>query len=101
MLGEHLTLLVRGHGGEEQPFLDAARARGVPLTVVHLASSADRDYAGLPGARLALVRPDQVVGWLGEEAPKDAPALIDTLSGHTRAGAAHDHRPAGNGILDR
>ncbi|MFB7088441.1 FAD-dependent monooxygenase [Streptomyces sp. NPDC056296] len=85
LLGDHLTLLTLGLGTSEAAFEEAARLRGVPLTVVRLPESVSADYAKLLGARLALVRPDQVVGWLGDEAPEDAPALVDTLSGRARS----------------
>ncbi|MFJ8861785.1 FAD-dependent monooxygenase [Streptomyces sp. NPDC102451] len=87
LLGDHLTLLTLGHGTSEAAIEEAARLRGVPLTVVHLPESVPAGYAKLLGARLALVRPDQVVGWLGDEAPEDVLALVDTLSGRARPGA--------------
>lgn len=92
LLGDHLTLLTLGHGTPEAAIVDAARLRGVPLTVVRL-SEPPADYAELLGARLALVRPDQVVGWLGDEAPEDALGLVDTLSGHARRGGAAHQSP--------
>ncbi|MGW5638813.1 FAD-dependent monooxygenase, partial [Streptomyces sp. NPDC003832] len=91
LLGENLTLLVLGPGGSEQALVDAARTRGVPLTVVDLV---DRAYTKRVGARLALVRPDHVVAWLGDEAPDEVLALLDTLSGRL---AAHPHLLAQNG----
>ncbi|MGW2173339.1 FAD-dependent monooxygenase [Streptomyces sp. NPDC001705] len=92
LLGDHLTLLTLGHGTPEAAIVDAARLRGVPLTVVRL-QEPPADYAELLGARLALVRPDQVVGWLGDEAPEDALGLVDTLSGHARRGGAAHQSP--------
>ncbi|MFD0056459.1 FAD-dependent monooxygenase [Streptomyces sp. NPDC127168] len=92
LLGDHLTLLTLGHGTPEAAIVDAARLRGVPLTVVRLPEPPP-DYAELLGARLALVRPDQVVGWLGDEAPEDALGLVDTLSGHARRGGAAHQSP--------
>ncbi|ROR46371.1 FAD-dependent monooxygenase [Kitasatospora cineracea] len=78
LLGDGLTLLVRGPGTSAAAVAAAARLRGVPLTVVRLPEPAP---AGPPEVRLVLVRPDQVVGWSGNEAPEDALALVDTLSG--------------------
>ncbi|MEV1011385.1 FAD-dependent monooxygenase [Streptomyces sp. NPDC049881] len=88
LLGDHLTLLVLGRGTSEAAVEEAARARGVPLTVVHLPEAAHPGYARLLGARLVLVRPDQVVGWLGDEAPEDIPAVLGTLSGGARRSEA-------------
>lgn len=83
LLGDGLTLLTLGRGASEAAIEEAARARDVPLTVVHLPTSGYAGYAEVLGARLVLVRPDQVVGWLGDEAPEDAAALVDTLRGCT------------------
>ncbi|MFI7277349.1 FAD-dependent monooxygenase [Streptomyces sp. NPDC049879] len=88
LLGDHLTLLVLGRGTSEAAVEEAARARGVPLTVVHLPEAAHPGYARLLGARLVLVRPDQVVGWLGDEVPEDIPAVLGTLSGGARRSEA-------------
>ncbi|MFD7769173.1 FAD-dependent monooxygenase [Streptomyces sp. NPDC059787] len=86
VLGDHLTLLVLGRGAPVTAVEEAARLRDVPLTVVRLPESVSAGYAEVLGARLALVRPDQVVGWLGDEAPEDALALVDTLRGCARRG---------------
>ncbi|MFE5393041.1 FAD-dependent monooxygenase [Streptomyces sp. NPDC056568] len=94
LLGDHLTLLTLGHDTSEAVIVEAARLRGVPLTVVRLPESVSAPYAELLGARLVLVRPDQVVGWLGDEAPVDALALVDTLSGRPHpVGTAASPRP--------
>lgn len=87
LLGNDLTLLTLGHGTSHEVIEEAARARDVPLTVVKLPEAAHRDYVALLGARLLLVRPDQVVGWLGDKAPEDALTLVDTLAGRS-------HEPA-------
>ncbi|MFJ7327508.1 FAD-dependent monooxygenase [Streptomyces cyaneofuscatus] len=87
VLGTGLTLLVLERGASESAIEEAARARGVPLTVVDLSEAKGRDaYAARFGARLVLVRPDQAVGWLGDEPPEPALDLIDTLRGCARAG---------------
>ncbi|MEE4546625.1 FAD-dependent monooxygenase [Streptomyces sp. V4-01] len=87
LLGPGLTLLTFGRGAPDRAVEDAARARGVPLTVVdlHELTGRDRDRAARLGARRLLVRPDQVVGWRGDGLPQDVPALIDTLSGAAQA----------------
>ncbi|MBP0457210.1 FAD-dependent monooxygenase [Streptomyces bomunensis] len=100
LLGDGLTLLALGGRGPEVTAVEeAARVRGVPLTVVNLPEAASSAYARRLGARLLLVRPDQVVGWLGGEAPGDALALVDTLRGCPRQSAApragRRPRPAG------
>ncbi|MFG3133275.1 FAD-dependent monooxygenase [Streptomyces tendae] len=84
LLGAGLTLLAPGQDASVTAVEEAARLRGVPLTVVRLPESVAAGYAGRLGARLVLVRPDQVVAWLGDEAPEDALALVDTLSGGPR-----------------
>ncbi|MEU2676709.1 FAD-dependent monooxygenase [Streptomyces sp. NPDC007107] len=81
LLGADMTLLILGPETSAAPVEDAARLRGVPLTVVRLSEPAAVGYAELLGARLVLVRPDQVVTWLGNEPPGDALALVDILSG--------------------
>ncbi|MFF8408914.1 FAD-dependent monooxygenase [Streptomyces omiyaensis] len=84
LLGDGLTLLALGQDAPVKAVEEAARLRGVPLTVVRLPEPAAAGYGTLLGARLALVRPDQVVAWLGDEAPGDPLALVDTLSGNAR-----------------
>ncbi|MFI0938489.1 FAD-dependent monooxygenase [Streptomyces sp. NPDC021020] len=81
LLGPGLTLLTAGRGAVEDAIEEAARARGVPLAVVDLSALTARDVAAHLGARRVLVRPDQVVGWLGDGALPDARGLVDTLSG--------------------
>lgn len=81
LLGAYMTLLALGPDPLLTPLEEAARQRGVPLTVVRLPEPVADGYAELLGARLVLVRPDQVVAWLGDEAPDDALALVDILSG--------------------
>jgi hypothetical protein len=90
-LGEGFTLVRRaatggsttdgGQTGGGQtgggPIERAARARGVPLRVLHLP---DRGPAQ-NGPALALVRPDQYVAWAGGREPSDALALIDQVRG--------------------
>ncbi|CAM5645301.1 2,4-dichlorophenol 6-monooxygenase [Streptomyces avidinii] len=87
LLGAGLTLLVLERGTSERAIEEAARARGVPLSVVDLSEAARHpQYAEQLGARLLLIRPDQVVGWLGDEPPEHALALLDTLRGCPQPG---------------
>ncbi len=57
---------------------EAARSRGVPLEVVVLDDSA---VSACYERRHVLVRPDGHVAWRGDEAPKDALAIIDRVRG--------------------
>ena len=57
---------------------EAAKARGVPLT---LADLDEPEAASLYERRLVLVRPDGHVAWRGDTAPADAVALIDRVCG--------------------
>ncbi|MFG3099190.1 FAD-dependent monooxygenase [Streptomyces sp. NPDC048182] len=88
LLGADLTLLTLGASDAAPELERAARARGVPLTVVGLPESVRDGYAAALGARLLLVRPDQVVAWSGDEPPDDPVALIDTLRGSPRPATA-------------
>ncbi len=78
-LGAGFTLLA--FGVEEAalaPLRRAARALGVPLTVVQDRWEGEvRDY----GARLVLVRPDQYVAWAGDAPPPAADALLYRVTG--------------------
>ncbi|HEY1152696.1 MAG TPA: FAD-dependent monooxygenase [Pseudolabrys sp.] len=58
--------------------IEAAAARGIPLTVVDAMLPAAR---ALYGRDLALIRPDQHVAWRGDTAPADADALWAKLTG--------------------
>jgi 2-polyprenyl-6-methoxyphenol hydroxylase-like FAD-dependent oxidoreductase len=62
-LGREFTLLALGADGGE--FEKAARARKIPLKIVHDSSSTARENYG---ASLILMRPDQHVAWVGESA---------------------------------
>jgi hypothetical protein len=72
--------------------IEAAKARGVPLTEVALA---DAEVAALYEKPLILVRPDGHVAWRGEEAPADASAIIDRVRGATASSANPDRAHAG------
>jgi hypothetical protein len=77
--GPEFTLL-KFRGASERDAVDiadAARARGVPLTVLEVPGDAAR---ALYGAELALVRPDHHVAWRGARLA-DPAALIDRVRG--------------------
>ena len=57
---------------------EAAKRRGVPLTVLDVDDAA---AAALYERKLALVRPDRHVAWRGDAEPPDPLELIDTLRG--------------------
>jgi hypothetical protein len=57
---------------------EAAKARGVPLSIVSLN---DPQLATLYERPLVLVRPDGHVAWRGTEPPADAAGLIDRVRG--------------------
>ena len=77
--GPGFTLLVTdGDTAGTHALLAAAQARGVPLKV--LAPGDDRLRARY-GARFALIRPDQHVGWRGDAIPDDCDALLVHLTG--------------------
>jgi len=58
--------------------VEAANARGVPLSIVALP---DPQLAALYERPLVLVRPDGHVVWRGHETPADAAGLIDRIRG--------------------
>lgn len=76
LLGDGFSLITVG--ADTAPLVEAARALGVPLTVVDLA---DRpELRELYAADLLLVRPDQHVAWRGTSAD-DAAAIVRTVTG--------------------
>jgi 2-polyprenyl-6-methoxyphenol hydroxylase-like FAD-dependent oxidoreductase len=75
--GPWFTLLRFG-GASADPLIDAARQRGVPMSVVdihdaHAREVYERDFV--------LVRPDQHVAWRGNRMPADPLAVVDTIRG--------------------
>jgi len=77
-LGFEFTLLRLGERATDTgPFEAAARAQGLPLTVVDIAAEEARD---LYAADLALIRPDQIVAWRGNT-PADAVRVLGRASG--------------------
>jgi hypothetical protein len=60
--------------------VNAARQRGMPLTVAQLG---EPDVLAAYQRRLVLVRPDGHVAWRADDEPADALALIDTIRGQS------------------
>lgn len=82
-LGFEFTLVALSPGaGSADGLVDAARARGVPLSVVDLSAEGLRE---LYEADLALIRPDHVVCWRGSRLPADPGALLDRVTGVAHA----------------
>lgn len=79
VLGPDFTLLRTDETTDVQPWVDAARKLGVPLTVV--------DLPGRHPTPLLLVRPDQHVAWMGGAEGRPA-ELLRTVTGRVTA-----HRP--------
>jgi hypothetical protein len=76
-LGFEWTLL-RLAGDAGARLAEAAHRRGLPLAVFECRIAEARD---LYGADLALIRPDQVVAWRGNDDP-DCEAVLSRLTGH-------------------
>lgn len=86
--GPGFTLLAAdGDVAAAHKLLAAAEDRRIPLSILALR---DERLRGRYGARLALVRPDQHVGWRGDDLPDDCDGLLARLTG--AVGAA---RPPG------
>jgi 2-polyprenyl-6-methoxyphenol hydroxylase-like FAD-dependent oxidoreductase len=84
-LGPGFTLLRLGpEPPDGKPFLAAAQAAGVPLTVLDVEVEAARD---LFARDLALVRPDLHIAWRGNRLPTDPDELVARVTGAGRAGA--------------
>jgi 2-polyprenyl-6-methoxyphenol hydroxylase-like FAD-dependent oxidoreductase len=76
--GRDFTLLKLAAGCDTRAFEQAARARGIPLTVLELARDGIRK---LYDGDLVLIRPDQHVAWRGNSAPFDTDALLARVTG--------------------
>ena len=76
--GFEFTLLRLDGGADSTNIEAAAKAAGVPLTILDLPGEDPRD---LYQADLALIRPDQVVAWRGNGAPVDGSDLIGAVTG--------------------
>jgi len=73
--GFEWTLLCMGANVDGRAFEDAAKAKGLDLTVLQLPQARD-----LYEADYALIRPDQIVGWRGNNG-NNASQVFDTLLG--------------------
>ena len=76
--GFEFTLLQLGTKHNATPFETAAKALGLPLSVVSVPGDEGRD---IYQADLALIRPDQIVAWRGNSSA-DAAAVLRRASGH-------------------
>lgn len=77
--GTGFTLLRLGSRPPEvASVVAAAKAGGIPLTVLTVTSPAIRD---MYQRDLALIRPDQHVAWRGNQPPADADALLALVTG--------------------
>ncbi|MGD9942001.1 MAG: FAD-dependent monooxygenase [Burkholderiaceae bacterium] len=78
--GTGFTLLVDGSlsGDDGDRLARLADSAGIPLEVIRLDEAR---FAQLYRARLALVRPDQHLAWLGDRLPDDAGALLARVVG--------------------
>jgi 2-polyprenyl-6-methoxyphenol hydroxylase-like FAD-dependent oxidoreductase len=78
--GPEFSLLRLGsRTSDTAQFVEAAKALSIPLTVVDAASEETRE---LYGAELALVRPDQIIAWRGDERA-DPTSILQQASGRT------------------
>lgn len=78
-LGNGFSLLRLHDDADVTPFIEAAAARGVPLTIVDLRGLAPLERYEAP---LLLVRPDQHVAWRGTSIDRSAAeAVIDRVRG--------------------
>ncbi len=76
LLGPELTLLSLGEKPDEERWMNAARARSVPLKILPLAQGRE-----LYGADLVLIRPDQYVAWRGSGDVDPSVILARVLGG--------------------
>jgi hypothetical protein len=76
-LGFEFTLLQLGLAADARPFAEAAATLGIPLTAVPIAGN---EACDLYGADLALIRPDQIVAWRGNDAA-NAAAVMRRIAG--------------------
>ena len=76
--GPWFTLLRTDPAVDAAPILQAAAARGLPMTLLDLDAV---ETAALYPQKLVIARPDQHIGWRGDAPPDDPLALIDRLRG--------------------
>ena len=77
LFGQWFTLLRFGDTSAD-PMIEAARERGVPLTVVDIL---DRHARSIYERDFVLVRPDQHVAWRGDAMPSNPYDVIDRVRG--------------------
>jgi len=75
-LGPEFSLIAFA-GAETAPLEEAARASGLPLTVVRVPGPPPEPYRNA----LILVRPDHHIAWHGPTAPADPQAILDRVRG--------------------
>jgi len=79
VLGFEFSLLRLGpKPPDAAPFVKAAAARNMPLTVV---DRPEEELRALYAADLALIRPDQIVAWRGNRPPEHVDKLLARVSG--------------------
>ena len=78
LFGRGFTLLCFNIAVETQGIADAAKMRGVPLTIINID---DRAIGNAYERNLVLVRPDGHVAWRGDLSPANAAALLDRVRG--------------------
>jgi 2-polyprenyl-6-methoxyphenol hydroxylase-like FAD-dependent oxidoreductase len=71
-------VLLRFGGADPAPLVAAAKAQGLPLTVVDIAEA---EIAALYEGKLILVRPDGHVAWRGDAVPDDPAHLARVVRG--------------------
>ncbi|MFA5630148.1 MAG: FAD-dependent oxidoreductase [Porticoccaceae bacterium] len=81
-LPDGYTLLRFGGDIDVAPLEGAARAKGVPMSVLDVVPGRDFDTA-VYRQRLILVRPDQHIAWRGDRIPANCDALIERIRGAT------------------
>lgn len=78
LLGPWFTLLRTDPSADPQPLRNAAAHRDVPMEIVDLR---DPEVGRCYDRAMVIARPDQHVGWRGDEAPSDPLSVIDLLRG--------------------
>lgn len=77
--GREFVLVQLDSAADTSGLVAAAKARGVPLSVLDLSGNAEARQAY--EVALVLVRPDGHVAWRGEAAPTDAGEVVDVATG--------------------
>ena len=77
-LGRDYTLVSFDAAVATDPLLEAAQARGCPLSVLNCEAPERSEWLR---TKLILVRPDRHVAWRGDALPDDVNRLLDTMTG--------------------